>query len=577
MATVAMSEMSIDASIAGTERLLAQGADGSVILVSAIAAYAVDQLHGATVITSLSGTDEVVVFQSDVEKIITVTNLAAWVVDTVEAATVGTSIVAGDWIIYSDAGVLKRITLTNFLAGVASITTAISGLDIDGGTDIGAALADADLIIVDDGAGGTNRKSALSRLWTYISSKIQAMSAKTTPVDADILMIQDSADSSALKELTVGNLWDNLYVADLAAITNVKAYSWVVDEDTLVSNLDTKVPTQQSVKAYVDAAATFSVHDATQLNAIPAIDDYVAVSDESTADDPNRGVTVAELLGAAGDVTDLAAAPAIDDRLLLTDESETGDPARSMTVQNLFNALSAGPDAFTGSIVPGTDQLLIDDGGTSKRVTCQVFFDGIDDLTAIGAAPATTDSVLLDDGGVAEKCTVANLHLTYFKDMTPGTGISTGTNTICEHSVYTVGGLIKTEILLDLTGLADDDAANDVIGKPNDTANCHIGRILAATNGTIVAGKITCFELPAGGDPDIDFLTSSDATGAQGVDSTGLAGYAKLIDHGGDWAAGEMDVLSALPAANQYIYMACGTATDATYTAGIFLVELWGT
>ena len=49
----------------------------------------------------------------------------------------------------------------------------ISGLDIDGGTDIGAALVDADLIIVDDGAGGTNRKSALSRLKTYIAEHVQ--------------------------------------------------------------------------------------------------------------------------------------------------------------------------------------------------------------------------------------------------------------------------------------------------------------------------------------------------------------------------------------------------------------------
>ena len=47
---------------------------------------------------------------------------------------------------------------------------AITALDIDGGTDIGADLADADLIIVDDGAGGTNRKSTLARLKTYIGS-----------------------------------------------------------------------------------------------------------------------------------------------------------------------------------------------------------------------------------------------------------------------------------------------------------------------------------------------------------------------------------------------------------------------
>ena len=46
---------------------------------------------------------------------------------------------------------------------------AISALDIDGGTDIGAALADADEIIVDDGGGGTNRRADMSRVKTYIA------------------------------------------------------------------------------------------------------------------------------------------------------------------------------------------------------------------------------------------------------------------------------------------------------------------------------------------------------------------------------------------------------------------------
>lgn len=37
--------------------------------------------------------------------------------------------------------------------------------------------------------------------------------------------------------------------------TDVSGNSWVIDEDNMVSNLATKVPTQQSVKAYVDASA----------------------------------------------------------------------------------------------------------------------------------------------------------------------------------------------------------------------------------------------------------------------------------------------------------------------------------
>ena len=51
---------------------------------------------------------------------------------------------------------------------------AIADLDIDGGTDINAALVDADLLIVDDGAGGTNRKTTMARVKTYINAEDDA-------------------------------------------------------------------------------------------------------------------------------------------------------------------------------------------------------------------------------------------------------------------------------------------------------------------------------------------------------------------------------------------------------------------
>jgi hypothetical protein len=50
---------------------------------------------------------------------------------------------------------------------LSTATTLISNLDIDGATDIGADIVDADLFIIDDGAGGTNRKTAASRIKTY--------------------------------------------------------------------------------------------------------------------------------------------------------------------------------------------------------------------------------------------------------------------------------------------------------------------------------------------------------------------------------------------------------------------------
>ena len=45
-------------------------------------------------------------------------------------------------------------------------------IDIDGQTDIGAALVDADLMLVDDGANGTNRKATMTRLRTYMQDNL---------------------------------------------------------------------------------------------------------------------------------------------------------------------------------------------------------------------------------------------------------------------------------------------------------------------------------------------------------------------------------------------------------------------
>ena len=47
---------------------------------------------------------------------------------------------------------------------------ALADLDIDGGTDIGEAIVDADLFIIDNGAGGTNRKTTAARVKTYIGA-----------------------------------------------------------------------------------------------------------------------------------------------------------------------------------------------------------------------------------------------------------------------------------------------------------------------------------------------------------------------------------------------------------------------
>ncbi len=55
----------------------------------------------------------------------------------------------------------------------------LTALNIDGGSDIGADLTTSDLMIVDDGAGGTNRKAALSRVVTLINNNASFASVDT--------------------------------------------------------------------------------------------------------------------------------------------------------------------------------------------------------------------------------------------------------------------------------------------------------------------------------------------------------------------------------------------------------------
>lgn len=157
--------------------------------------------------------------------------------------------------------------------------------------------------------------------------------------------------------------------------------------------------------------------------------------------------------------------------------------------------------------------------------------------------------------------------------MREGAGI-TGTGTIVRHTVMKQGDLTETRILIDLTGLNGGGTAADIIGG-NGLSNCHFGQIKADVNGTIFAGYMRCLEVPAGSNADVDLYAASVDTGVEDAAVTSLSGQAILVN-GGTWTAGATAVLTAFPAANSYLYLASGTATAATFTAGIFEIVLFG-
>tara|TARA_B100000683_G_scaffold267265_1_gene300661 strand:- start:5648 stop:7606 length:1959 start_codon:yes stop_codon:yes gene_type:complete len=145
------------------------------------------------------------------------------------------------------------ISLTSF-NGSAAVTNL--QLDIDGMTDIGAALADADLMIVDDGAGGTNRKATMSRLKTYMQNNLSFSSGDITSVVAgegingggtsgDVTIHVDSgslagagltADDAGAINVIAGNLIDvqaNQVDVDLSELTDM-TQAWTTGEDEFV-------------------------------------------------------------------------------------------------------------------------------------------------------------------------------------------------------------------------------------------------------------------------------------------------------------------------------------------------------
>jgi len=137
---------------------------------------------------------------------------------------------------------------------LSTISTAgkveLGALDIDGASDIGADLADADLIIVDDGAGGTEVKSELTRVKKYIYS---AMSGDATASDAGALTIANDAVES-------GMLNDNI----ISGQTELASGLATTDE-LLVSDAGTIKRMDMSVVSTFMTSEGFSKEDPTAL------------------------------------------------------------------------------------------------------------------------------------------------------------------------------------------------------------------------------------------------------------------------------------------------------------------------
>lgn len=152
-----------------------------------------------------------------------------------------------------------------------------------------------------------------------------------------------------------------------------------------------------------------------------------------------------------------------------------------------------------------------------------------------------------------------------------GTGITAGAGTICKANGGLMGGIYRMTVLIDLTGLNSGGTAGDIIGVDGTANPCYIARLPAMT---VLGGRMTCLETPAGGDTDIDLYSAAEGTGVEDAAITGLT-ETQIINAGAQ-TTGTVTYFSADPAANSYLYLVGQGTANATYTAGRFLVEIFG-
>lgn len=223
---------------------------------------------------------------------------------------------------------------------------------------------------------------------------------------------------------------------------------------------------------------------------------------------------------------------------------------------------------FNTDLVPSTDNAR--DLGTSalkwKQVYATTFTEG------------TFPVVIQTDIGTAPNEIPLNQYLgalAYEDTETPaldvGTGISTGTGTICRANGGLMGGIYRMTILIDLTGLNSGGTAGDIIGVNGTALPCYIARLPAMT---VLGGRMTCLETPAGGDTDIDLYSATEGTGVEDQAITALT--ETQIINAGTQSAGTVTYFAADPAANAYFYLVGQSTSNATYTAGRFLIEIFG-
>ena len=276
-----------------------------------------------------------------------------------------------DELLYSDGGTVKRVgldTLTTYLAGVNAGTVTSTGLSDSSGVislDIqnmtaSSTIADADLIVIDDGAGGTLRK--MTRANFIESAALDAINIDGGAIDGVTLgtnsaVTQAVIDNININGTTIGHTSDTdlltLTSANLAVAGDVEVSGSVevatidyTDGDLAITIADGGGITAAAGITSTAAANAFGASSfAGNVSLADAANVSISTPLLANADHTTTGITAEMLAGAAIAAFDLVCIHTT------TQEVNVADASAVATARAIGIAPAAISDTATGTVL----------------------------------------------------------------------------------------------------------------------------------------------------------------------------------------------------------------------------------
>jgi len=285
--------------------------------------------------------------------------------------------------------VAGEVSMTTLDIGGTNVTSTAAELNImDGGTAASSTtVEDADRVVFNDD--GTMKQVAVTDLAAYFDDEITAMPNLVTTAATTVGALNSGSITSGFGAIdngssaitttgtvTYGNLSDG-------SIT-ITAF---VDEDDMSSNSATLVPTQQSVKAYVDTQITAEDLDITTDSGTIAIDldsETLTVAGGTGLDSSATGNTVT--LAIDSTVTTLAGSQTLTNKTLTSPDINGG------TVD--------GATIATSDITVGSGKTLDVSGGTLTLANDQISGDKVEGGTIAATTITTLTFGSITDGAI---------------------------------------------------------------------------------------------------------------------------------------------------------------------------------